>query len=327
MSPVPTADLIIALIVTWFALAGARRGFIVSAFDVGMLLVTVVVAVRGYPEAGQILARWVTWLVPLADVAGFVAILGAGELLRVIGGSITQAAVSPTLQARPILRYVNFLGGLIPGTLRGLTYVALGLLLLTSLPALSSVQGALQAAPGARAITQTARNLAPSIEGLLLAIAGGQAAAEAVPTALAPDVPFLDVGEGELDPAAAEQVLAMTNLARIQAGLVPLADDPRLAEVAQQHSLEMLQQGYLSHDSPILGSPAERLRWAGVTFRSSGENVAFAPTLAEGFQGLLASPEHRQNLLAADFTHVGIGVVRARRAGWLITQEFADEGT
>jgi uncharacterized protein YkwD len=125
-------------------------------------------------------------------------------------------------------------------------------------------------------------------------------------------------------PAAAAQLLDMTNLARTQAGEPPLTLDGKLSGVAEDHSVEMFRLAYFAHDSPTRGSPTDRARAAGVPFRDLAENIAYAPSVAAAFTGLMNSSEHRQNLLSADFSRVGIGVVESGLWGYMVTQDFAD---
>jgi uncharacterized protein YkwD len=86
----------------------------------------------------------------------------------------------------------------------------------------------------------------------------------------------------------------------------------------------MFRMAYFAHDSPTLGSPSDRAHAAGVPFRALAENIAYAPSVTAAFAGLMASGEHRQNLLSADFSRVGIGVVESGLWGYMVTQDFAD---
>ncbi len=144
------------------------------------------------------------------------------------------------------------------------------------------------------------------------------------PAVDAAGVPFLPTSAAVLDPAAAVEIIKMTNLTRVQTGLSPLATDTSLGALAQQHSLEMAQLGYLSHDSPRLGAPADRAERAGIDFAEIAENIAYAPTLADAYQALLASPPHRQNVLWAPARRLGVGVARLPSGALLVTQDFAD---
>ena len=111
---------------------------------------------------------------------------------------------------------------------------------------------------------------------------------------------------------AAEQIFALGNQARAQAGVASLSWDPALAAAALQHCRMMAAAGPISHQyrgEPDLGSRAAQ---AGAHFGLIEENVAVAHSAAEVHQAWMQSPGHRQNLLSAGVDHVGIAVVYAR---------------
>ena len=119
-------------------------------------------------------------------------------------------------------------------------------------------------------------------------------------------------------------MLELINQARRQAGLPILTADPALRAVARQHGEEMFRQGYFSHYSPATGSPADRVRAAGIGFGVMGENLAYAPSLDIAHQGLMESPGHRANILSPSFHRLGIGVIRSDFRGKMYVQEFRD---
>src|SRR5262249_61918010 len=60
-------------------------------------------------------------------------------------------------------------------------------------------------------------------------------------------------------------VLTAANAARREAGVGPLAADPRLDAAAQAHAEDMLARSYYAHRSPERPSPRARIQAAGVT--------------------------------------------------------------
>ena len=99
----------------------------------------------------------------------------------------------------------------------------------------------------------------------------------------APDPAFATrVPGGSLDRALLDRaILHHTNRARCNAGLQPLAADPTLRATATGHSADMVSHGFFGHVSPVPGrsSMAERMKAAGVRYRSAGENLATAMRL------------------------------------------------
>ncbi len=118
-------------------------------------------------------------------------------------------------------------------------------------------------------------------------------------------VPSTDIAA---DRAAGVAIFDLLNLARVDAGLKPLAWSEALAEVGDAHAREMYQEGFFSHSSPSTGTVADRVQAAGIPYLVIGENLALAPTVDNVHEGLLASPGHRANMLERRFRRVGIGV-------------------
>jgi uncharacterized protein YkwD len=108
---------------------------------------------------------------------------------------------------------------------------------------------------------------------------------------------------------AEARLFALVNQDRHAAGLPPVAADPALAAVAREHSLDMLQHDFVGHVSPTTGSPVDRVKKAGLTFKRLSENVGRNGSVEELELGLMASPGHRSAILDKQATRVGIGVV------------------
>ena len=106
-----------------------------------------------------------------------------------------------------------------------------------------------------------------------------------------------------------QELLTATNRQRIRHGLQPLIPDSALTQIARVHSDEMARQGFISHDQPS-GNLEVRMHRAGYLYDVVRENVARAGTLSIAQNLLNASSPHRSNILAADVTRVGIGIVR-----------------
>lgn len=114
------------------------------------------------------------------------------------------------------------------------------------------------------------------------------------------------------------------NLARREAGVPPLRLDPDLSELARAHCEDMARRGYFSHVSPEGRTPFDRLTGAGVPWRAAAENLALDRDPESAHEALMASPNHRRNILDPRFRRVGIGIVRTGHGGVLVGQLFAD---
>jgi uncharacterized protein YkwD len=139
--------------------------------------------------------------------------------------------------------------------------------------------------------------------------------------------------------AAVQQVLALVNSARAQAGLPAYTLTEGLDTSAARHNALMAGGCGLSHQCP--GEPAlgARETAAGVQWTAAGENVgeggpvadtpaAIAQMAVSLTQSMLDEkpPDdgHRQNILSATFHHVGIAILRDGSGTVWMTQDFSD---
>jgi hypothetical protein len=117
---------------------------------------------------------------------------------------------------------------------------------------------------------------------------------------------------GQVVPGAGEQLMALANQARAQAGAAALKWDDSLAAAARAHCLRMAAEGPIAHRYGDEDSLSTRAGKAGARFDLIEENVAIGPTVAEIHEEWMQSPGHRTNLLSRDVNRVGIAVVAAR---------------
>ncbi|RIW27457.1 hypothetical protein D3H55_22895 [Bacillus salacetis] len=115
----------------------------------------------------------------------------------------------------------------------------------------------------------------------------------------------------EISEGSELQILDITNIIRSNYDANPVEWDEQTALVAEEHSKDMFEEDYFSHESPTSGTLADRLENAGIPFGMAGENIA--AQYADGpaaVHGWLNSEGHRKTLLEQDFTHIGVGVYR-----------------
>jgi uncharacterized protein YkwD len=131
-------------------------------------------------------------------------------------------------------------------------------------------------------------------------------------------------------PSIEASMLGLLNAARAEAHLKAVERDDALAAVARAHSADMQAHGFFGHVSPTTGTPEDRLRAAHQLYSLFGENVARADSAQHAHDSLMTSPAHRDVMLGAEFTHVGIGAVvvdaqTGERPEVYVTMEFARE--
>jgi uncharacterized protein YkwD/uncharacterized membrane protein required for colicin V production len=318
-------DWAVLLIVLLAVLNGASRGFLVGVVDIVGLLLTLVGALVAYrPLAG--------WLVDLFEIsaalANVVALIGVAVAIQMLYWWLVAPLlhVSRAMRGVPVLSALDRLLGTVPGALQGLVIAGMLLLPFGLLPIVPSVSAGIERSVIGGWLINAAVANAPELETRL-----GRDLADGL-TFLAPpqtseESRSLDLGRvGTLspDPEAEQRMLELVNLERGRLGLPALVFDTALREVARAHSREMFERGYFSHTSPITGSPADRIRRAGIMPRVLGENLAFAPNVRIAHDGLMNSPGHRENILRPTYGRVGIGVIKSEFRGSMYTQNFRD---
>lgn len=126
-----------------------------------------------------------------------------------------------------------------------------------------------------------------------------------------------------LDPILVE-VLELTNLERARVGLAPLTVNPLLNQAAQFHSDDQARRNELTHYGVNGENPGDRIRATGYTFRTWAENAAMGyRTAAHVMQGWMNSPGHRDNILRASVTEIGLGIAYTPSGVPYWTQKFA----
>ncbi len=132
-------------------------------------------------------------------------------------------------------------------------------------------------------------------------------------------------------PALTQAFFDLTNEARIANNRPPLLREPRLMETAEAKAIDMAEFQYFGHVSPRLGDPTQQFRdrWGFVPAGGIGENIVWVSRLDDDaaqamIDALLASPNHRENILLDRWEHSGVAVVEDTVQGRLYgVQQFA----
>ncbi|AQS60062.1 CAP domain-containing protein [Desulforamulus ferrireducens] len=119
-----------------------------------------------------------------------------------------------------------------------------------------------------------------------------------------------------------QTMINLINKERIANGLQPLSYDAALAKVARDKAKDMVDNNYFSHQSPTYGSPFDQMKSNGITYRYAGENLAGASNVNTAHTNLMNSDSHRKNILNANYTKVGVGVIEGGPYGKMYVQEF-----
>ena len=132
-----------------------------------------------------------------------------------------------------------------------------------------------------------------------------------------------------------QHALELVNQARAQNGLPALKAGSKLDQAAQAHAEDMLRRRYYAHDTPEGKDPRDRYLAAGGSPSSLiEENIARCqrcpvPPEAAAVDSLqrswMASPEHRDNILARGIDRMGFGIAGDQEALYAV-QDFAGPG-
>lgn len=314
-------DILLALVILSSVWLGWRRGFILGLLDLVRWSGSLLLALRFYQTVARFLGPLVEWNEVWDKPVAFLLTAGAAGLVIHLLGFALLRRLPPDVHERTLNRAL----GLWTGFASGLIFAAILATLLLAVPLPerlreSSREGLLQ------------NRLAVYTERLEAALAPifNEAVGETLnQLTIRPDssesveLPY-KVAVTEPLPAFEARMLELVNRERRAAGLKPLAPDPELTEVARRHSADMFARGYFAHNTPEGRSPFDRIRAAGVSFRTAGENLALAPTLPVAHNGLMNSPGHRENILRPEFGRVGIGIMDGGYRGLMVTQNFRD---
>lgn len=126
------------------------------------------------------------------------------------------------------------------------------------------------------------------------------------PTPEEPSTPENDSSQDDTALSYAEQVVKLVNEERAKAGLSALTMDTNLTAAANTRAKEIKE--LFSHTRPDGSSFSTVLKEQGVTFRGSGENIAWGQKTPEQVMNAwMNSTGHRANILNENFKNIGVG--------------------
>ncbi len=120
-----------------------------------------------------------------------------------------------------------------------------------------------------------------------------------------------------------KQVVDLVNAERAKNGLSALTLDTSVSNVARMKSQDMATNNYFSHESPTYGRAGDMLKQFGIKYTAWGENIASGQkTPQEVVTAWMNSSGHRANILASDFTKIGVGYATNSNGKAYWTQMF-----
>lgn len=116
------------------------------------------------------------------------------------------------------------------------------------------------------------------------------------------------------DTSFEDQVLTLINQARASNGLASLNADQKLAQSALVHSTDMACNNFVDHSGSNGSSWYDRITAQGYVYSSATENIyvgnpQFGGTPQGAFEWWMNSQIHRDNILDAKMTDIGVGYI------------------
>ncbi len=320
-------DLVIIIVIAFYALEGYSLGFIAALLDLIGFALSFIIGLKIYSFFSEALIKVFSISPGFSNALGF---LIAAFIAEIIIGLILRKVVYSKYFSRftikdGLLKNIDHLLGLLFGIFSGLILFAFLLTIVVALPVSVFLKHSVSTSKiGNFLVSKTA-----GFEKDLNNVFGG---------AISETINFLTVEPGadevvnlnfktknfSVDPSSEQAMFDLVNNERTSKGFAALIADTKLTEVARDHCKDMFARGYFSHYTPEGLSPFDRMAQADISFTYAGENLALAPNVTVSMQGLMQSPGHRANILSDNFGRIGVGVIDGGIYGQMFCQEFLD---
>ena len=312
-------DVLLVTIVLLSAWNGWRKGFILGALDLGLLLGSFVFSLWSYQYVSVLFDKHIPSLGVFSQPLAFILVL---IIVRVI----LFAIINSVLRATPGEAHTNVVNkflGIAPGAITGAIYATIISALVLATPLFDGLSASTRESKIANRLTPPAEWLEAKLTPVFDdAISKSLNKLTVEPTSHESVKLSYTVNNPRIREDLEAKMLQMVNAERAKRGLSILKADPEIQVVARAHSKDMFARGYFSHVTPEGTGPFDRMRAGGIRFLSAGENLALAQTLSIAHTGLMNSPGHRANILQPTFGRLGIGILDGGIHGIMITQNF-----
>jgi uncharacterized protein YkwD len=314
-------DLIIVLVLIYFASSAFRYGFLLILADFASFLLSLLASLRVYQYLSVFFKDNFNLAKGLSDALGF---LIAAILIETILGQLFYWVISK-LPKKIRTSKINKYLGIVPALGEGIVFVAFILTLIISLPVRPNIKRDVTNSKIGSFLVAKTSGAEQSINKVFGGIINDSLTYFTVKEGSRESVKLdSEVGTLTIDEAAETQMLGLVNEERRKRDLPALTWAPNVVPVARAHAKDMWERHYFSHYSPEGKDVGDRLNAAKISYSIAGENLALAPTLQTAHTGLMNSEGHRENILEARFTKVGIGVIDNGIYGKMFVQVFTD---
>lgn len=313
-------DLVIIIVLIYFAIEGIGKSLILEILDFLSFALALILSLRFYNLAAMQFERYFQIPHSLANVLGFIIVWFLAETLLFSLARILLIHFKKIIPAS-----ADRLLGVIPATLKGIVFIAIFLVLIATFPIQPRIKKNVNDSKIGSYILSKTYQLETPLKGVF----GGITLDTLTFLTVKPKTnQSVDIGFKNnkffYDEKMESAMVELVNNERVSNGFKPLSPDAKLRLVARNHSADMFDKGYFSHYSEKDESVADRAQKESLDFLIIGENLAYAPSLELAHQGLMNSPGHRANILSSDFGKIGIGVANGDEYGIMFTQVFTN---
>jgi uncharacterized protein YkwD len=302
-------DLIIILVLFYFATEAFRHGFWIVLANFASFLGSLLLSLRFYKY------------IPVANAVGFLITAIIFEfILGFIFGHLVHF-LPENIKKHRINRFL----GIIPGIGEGLVIISFLLTLIIALPVKPQIKIDITSSK----IGETILEKTTFIEKAVNEVFGGVINDSLTYLTVKPESKesvALEIKKLELqvDEKAETLMFAKVNEERKKLAITELVWEPKLVPVGRAHATDMWKRSYFSHYSPEGKDVGDRLNEANIKYSFAGENLALAPTTQTAHTGLMNSKGHRENILEPKFKKIGIGVIDNGVYGKMFVEVFTE---
>jgi uncharacterized protein YkwD/uncharacterized membrane protein required for colicin V production len=314
-------DIIIALILLFGLYSGYRQGFVAGFLQIVGVMGIIVLSWEIYPIINPYLNKYLHLILIVSSFAAFILVF---IILAIIWNALFNLLINlfPSSFRKNIF---NRILGIIPGLIYVFLYISVVCWFLINYPIIA-IQPYVDASKLIRPVAQVWDKPFLGSTTKIDSVIRGLGSSSANPNGNEPlkkiALPFTRLS---VDTNSEQQMLTLLNDYRTQNGLSPLVMSKDLQTIARSQATDMWSRQFFSHVNPDGLTPFDRLNNANVPYIEAGENLALAPNVVIANKNLIASPEHRENILYKGFHKVGIGVIDSGNSnGKIFVEEFTN---
>ena len=314
-------DILILAILLYFVSEAWRFGFWIIVADFFGFLLSLVIALRGYKFAADILRTNFSLAHSVSNAVGFLIMAAFSQALLGFVFAHLIRKIPYKFWKKPW----NNIAAIIPAVGQGLILISFILTLATGLPISPKLKSDVGESKIGGYLVQKTSGLEVKVNEIFGGLVEDSLTYLTVKPGSTEFIP-ITVYSRELS-VDEESELALLNLVNAEGrkrGIAELTWRNEVVSVARAHAKDMWKREYFGHVSPDGEDVVARMETEDVNFSVVGENLALAPTLQTAHNGLMNSEGHRANILETEFNRLGVGVIDNGIYGKMFVQIFTD---